>query len=371
MKRRDFLKLSAAAVSLGASSLLTDCKRGGDDPVPLPISAHVSAVRGHDLASMTLDALAALGGIETIVNPGETVFIKPNMVTLPFAPGGVNRFSNGECTKPEIIVATAEACLQAGAGKVTIGDGSQMPSYDWNYAVYLDGSTNLVQEVERLKTTYNADVSLACLEVDSPGWVDVPSETMGSISVYSPVANADRLITIPVAKTHCWAQLTLSLKNFVGVTPLERYGVMLSHGGWDRGTMLDHSSVRSIAQVYLDIVAGVKPDLAIVDFSIGVEGDGPSVGQNWGRTVDLRSRLGSWLVLASTDLVAADATAARIMDHNADYIRQLRMAHTRGLGTLAEEAIEIIGDSLDNLRVEWAHARLRNQNQMHGECLPR
>jgi uncharacterized protein (DUF362 family) len=370
MKRRDFLKLSAGAVGLGASSLLTNCKRkGGDSSIPLPISAHVAAVRGNNLAHMTMDALMALGGIETIVNQGETVFIKPNMVTLPFAAGGINRFTNGECTKPEIIVAAAEACLQAGAGKIIIGDGSHMPTYDWSYATYIDGSTNLVQEVERLNSAYNAEVSLACLETASPGWVEVPSSTMGSIAVYGLVANADKIISIPVVKTHSWAQLTLSLKNFIGITPLERYAVFLPGGYWDRGQGLDHSSTRTIARVYLDIVAGIQPDLAIIDFSIGVEGDGPSVGQGWGRTVDMRNRLGSWLVLASTDLVASDATAARIMDHNVENISQLTMAHNKGLGTIAEEAIEIIGDTLENLLVNWAPARLRNNSHMHGECL--
>ena len=54
------------------------------------------------------------------------------------------------------------------------------------------------------------------------------------------------------------------------------------------------------------------PDLAIIDFSIGVEGDGPTVGGENGRTVDLKKRLGSWLLLASTDLVAAcQAQASR------------------------------------------------------------
>ena len=114
-----------------------------------------------------------------------------------------------------------------------------------------------------------------------------------------------------MAKTHSWAQLSLSLKNFIGVTPLERYGDV-ANGVFDRGVLFDHSSPQAIAAIYLDIVRGVQPDLTIVDFSIGVEGNGPNLGHGW-RTVNMRDRLGSWLLLASTDLVAADATACRIM----------------------------------------------------------
>ena len=105
----------------------------------------------------------------------------------------------------------------------------------------------------------------------------------------------------------------------------------------------------------------MKPDLAVVDFSIGVEGDGPSVGTNNGSTVDMRERLGSFLVLASTDIVAADATAARIMDHNVYDVTQLRMASEMRLGEINESLIEIVGERLRDLQVEWEHATLRNQ----------
>lgn len=364
MKRRDFLKVSAGAVALGASTVLPNCKREEDNHIPLPVSAWVAAVRGFNLQEMTRQALTALGGIETVINPGDSVFIKPNMVTLPFATSSRNVFVVGECTKPEIIVATAEACLQAGASQVTIGDGSQLPVFDWSYATYMDGSTNLVQEVERLNTAYNGDVSLACLESASPDWIEIPSRSMGTIAVSSLVVNADKVITIPVAKTHTSAQLTLSLKNFIGVTSIERYGVFMPGGYWDRGQGLDHSSTHAIAGIYLDIVDEIKPDLAIVDFSIGVEGDGPGAGRGAGRTVDMRYRLGSWLVLASTDIVAADATAARIMDHDVDRVTQLTLAYNRGMGTIHEEAIELIGERLDDLKVRWSHARLRNNFNM-------
>jgi uncharacterized protein (DUF362 family) len=310
---------------------------------------------------MTRDVLEGVGGIGRVVHEGESVFIKPNMVTLPWA-GQSNRFIAGECTKPEIIVAVAEECLRAGAAEVVIGDGSQMPTFDWSLATTLDGSTNLVREAARLSSIYEGQVRVASLEADSPGWVELPSRTyLGTIAVSSLVARADRVISIPVAKTHSWAQLTLSLKNFVGVTSLERYGTWIEDGGyWDRGGVLDHSSARSIAEIYLDVVNGVKPDLAIIDFSYGVEGDGPGAGQGSGRTVDLRQRLGSWLLLASTDLVAADATAARIMSHDAPAMIQLQMAYEMGLGELREDRIQVVGERLDDMRVEWQPARLKN-----------
>jgi uncharacterized protein (DUF362 family) len=354
--RRDFVHLSACAA---ASALVPGCSKTPTGPVEP--TAQVAAVRGTDLYAMTRDVMDSLGGVDAVVHQGETVFIKPNMVTLPWAENS-NRFALGECTKPEIVVAVAEQCLQAGASEVIIGDGSHAPVLNWEHAITLDGSANLAGEAARLSFEYGRTVRVASLEVDSPEWVEVPSNTyLGTIAVSSLVAHADRVISIPVAKTHSWAQLTLALKNFIGITPLERYGD-LPNGVADRGIVLDHSSPRAIAAIYLDIVQGVKPDLAIIDFSIGVEGDGPNLSHG-GRTVDLRDRQGSWFLLASTDLVAADATAARIMSHDPTWISQLVMGYERGMGEIREDRIELLGENLDDLRVPWSSAELQNQMQ--------
>jgi uncharacterized protein (DUF362 family) len=308
---------------------------------------------------MTRQVLDDLGGAGSVVSPGESVFIKPNMVTLPWAQAG-NVFAAGECTKPEILVAVAEACLQAGAREVIIGDGSHAPELPWASAVFLDRSTNLAAETVRLQAEYGRPVRVASLETDSPEWVEVPSTTyLGPISVSSLVAEADRVISVPVAKTHSWAQLTLSLKNFVGIAPLWRYGD-LANNIPDRGVVFDHGSPAAIAAIYLDIARGVQPDLALVDFSLGVEGNGPNLSHG-GRTVNVRSRLGSYLILASTDLVAADTIAAWIMSHDPADVVQLGMAHTMGLGETRMERIEVVGPPLRDLRVPWEPAQLRNR----------
>jgi uncharacterized protein (DUF362 family) len=365
IERREFLKLGAGtAVALGAPTILAGCGSKKSILEPSGINASVAAVRGNDLSSLTRNVLEALGGIGKVVNEGETVFIKPNFVTFPWAEYN-DCFANGECTKPEIIIAVTEECLRAGAAEVIIGDGSHLPTFDWRYAAALDGSTDLVREAARLSSAYSGKVTLACLEDDSPAWDEVPSRTyLGKIAVSSLVTRADRVISIPVAKTHSWAQLTLSLKNFVGVTSLERYAEWVNDSYWDRGRVFDHSSPEAIGQIYLDIVDAVRPDLAIIDFSVGVEGDGPTLSAG-GRTVDMKNRLGSWLLLASTDIMAADATAARIMSHNVADMKQLGMGYQMGLGEIREESIDIVGEKLDDLRVQWSPANLRNQQLLH------
>lgn len=359
IKRRDFLKKSVGTtISLATPWYLSNCQDTKTNLKPPPDEkSKVAAIPGDNLDFMTRDAIDALGGMQKIVSKGDTVFIKPNFVTFPWAQYN-NCFHIGECTKPEIIIAVAEECLKAGAAEVIIGDGSHLPTFEWQYAITLDGSTNLVEEATRLTSEYDGKVTLACLENDSPGWIEVPSKTsLNKIAISSLVANADKVISIPVAKTHSWAQLTLALKNFIGITPLSRYAQLIDNTWWNRGTF-DHRSPQAIAQVYLDIVESIKPDLSIIDFSIGLEGDGPTIDLG-GNTVNMKERLGSWAIIASTDIMAADATAARMMSHDAGKIKQLTMGFDMGLGEIREQYIEILGEKLDSLRVPWKAARLK------------
>jgi uncharacterized protein (DUF362 family) len=375
LTRREALRLgTGAALGLGASPLLGGCGVEGSDPAQAPPAtlsptvcdgtvaeplARVAAARGTDLYAMTLEVLDRLGGIQTVVGDGESVFIKPNMVTLPWATPSSSPFAGGECTKVEILVAVAEQCLRVGASQVVIGDGSQRPRFDWSLATTLDGSTHLAREADRLSREYGREVRLACLDVDSPRWVDVPTGiSLGTVAVSSLVLDADRVISVPVAKTHAWAHLTLALKNFIGITPLERYGWQ-SQGNNDRVFLHENDmGPENFGRLYIDLARAAAPDLAIIDFSIGMEGDGPTSG-NGGIPVDMRSRLGSWLLLASTDAVAADATAARIMSHEAAYVGEiLPMARAAGMGAICEGSIELVGAQLEDLRVAWQPANV-------------
>lgn len=65
------------------------------------------------------------------------------------------------------------------------------------------------------------------------------------------------------------------------------------------------------------------------------------------------------IIIASTDIMAADATAARMMGHDTKKVKQLAMGFEMGLGEIREQSIEILGEKLDDLRVEWKPAQVR------------
>ncbi len=351
LTRRELIKFGASAAMGGAVHLNPGCESFTPPLTPTDKTARVAAIRGTDLYAMTRDALAAFGGAEAIVNPGETVFIKPNYGAVDMI--DLDTIATGSCTKPEIVVAVAEACLKAGAAKIIIGDGAQVPVFSWESLKTLDGSTDLAAEAARLNATYPGGVVLACLNSDTPEWDAVPSPNtgLGEIKVSSFVSRADRIISIPVLKTHMMTQITASMKNFVGVAPTREYG----YGTPSRIKL--HNAKGGIERCFLDIVDGLKPDFTVIDGSICGEGNGPDIVPGIiGATVDMRDRLGDWLVLASNDLVAADATAARIMSHSAEDIRHIVDAYNRGMGQMKEDRIELVGATLEELRVPWQPA---------------
>jgi len=96
----------------------------------------------------------------------------------------------------------------------------------------------------------------------------------------------------------------------------------------------------------------VAPHLAVIDGFVGMEGNGP-VG---GDMVNLR------LAVASTDFVAADAVAARIMGFDVNQIGYLYYCGLKGLGTGNLEQMEIVGAKLEEcVRKFKPHSAYRSQ----------
>lgn len=356
--RRDILRHGiGGGLALVGGKMLSGC--GAPPPyIALPTdqaymdSATVASVRGLDLYEMTRQVIQAAGGMESVVQPGQTVFIKPNFGGVGFSHN--NPCMSGECTKVEIVSTVAEECLKAGAAAVTIGEGGQVRSFSWDLATTLDGSTTMANEAKRLADTYARPVTLACLTTDSPGWDWVPSPhtNLGRIKVSNLVTRADRVISIGVIKTHRWTQTTGALKNFVGVTSTDDYGL----GTPDRVVL--HQADGGVVQCFLDIAATVNPDLSIMDGSICCEGNGPHVLPGWwGTTIDVKDRLGDWFLLAGRDPVAVDATATRIIGIEAETVDYLKRANEQGLGQVHEEQIQIQGPSIQDLAVEFQPAQ--------------
>ncbi len=367
LTRRDLIRLGTGlCVTLGTSRMLVGCGNGGEGGAcdGCRPAATVHTVLGDtlsDLYQMGRQAAQSLGINAGFDLSGRSVFIKPNLIRLgvgiPFAP------ESGDCTKGEILVAVAQQCLEAGARKVVIGDGGQAIDWDWSSLTFFEGSTvfgktNLREAVDWLRTEHPLqEIELACLnKLDQ--WERIPSCSENEIMQEGlPIGRsffeADHVISVPVLKTHFIADVTLSMKNFVGVTSalppfgnsVLRLGV---HQAYEDAISAGFEKA-GIEACFLDVLkwrkeAG-KQDFAIIDGSIGVEENGPATFVGMGKTIDIKQRspAGKYFLLASNDLAAADATAARIMNHDVDEMKQLLMARKLGLGEIHN--IRVVGDA--------------------------
>jgi len=247
---------------------------------------------------------------------GKTVLLKPNFVG--FDPLGMTN------THPAVVSAARETFLRLGASQVLVGEGPA-----------LDRDTQAVLESIRLRE-YLGPLSriFVDLNVDDVELVRLRTHASRLSELYLPktVRGIDFLVSLAKMKTHHWAGVTLSLKNMFGVVPGSCYG-------WPKNAL--HWA--GIDRAILDINAAVRPDFAIVDGIIGMEGNGPIQGV---------SKASGVLVLGD-DPVAVDATCVRIMGFLPEKIDYIARAATL-LGHMQIGQIQQIGESISNTRTPFA-----------------
>jgi len=247
---------------------------------------------------------------------GKTVLLKPNLVGLD--PIGMMN------THPAVITAARESFLRLGAAEVMVGDGPAM-----------DRDTQAVLESIRLRE-FAGPLSRFFVDLNTDDVERVLLKTRASRlrELYFPktVRGVDFLVSMPKVKTHHWAGVTLSLKNMFGVIPGGCYG-------WPKNIL--HWA--GIDRAILDINAAVRPDFAIVDGIIGMEGNGPIQGV---------SKAAGVLILGD-DPVAVDSTSARIMGLAPEKINHIAHAATL-LGHIDAQKIRQLGESIVSTRTPFA-----------------
>jgi uncharacterized protein (DUF362 family) len=134
--------------------------------------------------------------------------------------------------------------------------------------------------------------------------------------IYQEILDADVLIDVPIAKHHNGARLSLGAKNLIGVVS--------NPGGL-------HASLH---QRIADLTSLVRPHLTVVDAVRTLMRHGPTGGNL--DDVQIRNT-----VIASHDLVAADAYATYFFDLRPEEVGYVRLCAEMGLGTMELEGLEI------------------------------
>jgi uncharacterized protein (DUF362 family) len=291
MERRGFLKL------LGLATIFHQWFMNELVAADFPV---VAVAEGKDHVRTTRNAIAALGGIGRFVRPGQTVVVKPNMGWDRSAEQGAN-------THPLVVKTIVEECLKAGAKKVKVFDRT---CNDERRCYVNSGIEPALKGMKNVEVKY--------LENERYKKVTLNGKVLKEWELYGEALAADVYINVPVAKHHGLSKLTLGLKNVMGIM------------GGNRGSI--H---KNLDQALADINAVFKPHLTIIDATRILTAHGPQGG-------DLKDVKIMNKVIASVDVVAADAYATTLFGMKPEAIAVTVAAAKRGIGQMDLKKVKIV-----------------------------
>lgn len=237
---------------------------------------------GADPGRLVKAAVEGLGGMARFIKPGDRVTIKPNV-------GWDRDPRHAANTNPEIIAATVEMCLRAGASRVIVTDASCndprrcFTRSGIGRAAQVAGATVLLPDKHRFQR------------------LPIGGKVLDDWPVYRPFLNADKVINVAPVKHHTLSGTTVAMKNW--------YGLL---GG--RRNLLH----QDIHQSIFDLAHFMRPTLTILDAFRVLLRNGPQGGSY--RDAEERG-----LVAATTDLVAGDAWGAGLLDRDPLDIGYIKM----------------------------------------------
>jgi uncharacterized protein (DUF362 family)/NAD-dependent dihydropyrimidine dehydrogenase PreA subunit len=239
--------------------------------------------------------LEPLGGMERFIEKGDRVLLKVNLLSAREPERAVT-------THPEFVRAVAMAVRNVG-GRPYIGDspGGTFSQRTLSKAYKQSGLEQLAHEEN---IPLNHDTGFRKL--------DIPKARRLKRAPFCTYAlDADKVIALPKLKTHSFQYMTLACKIMFGTVP--GLTKAMYHAQFPRRG--------SFADMLLDLLMVVRPQLLIMDGILGMQGEGPGSGDP--------VTLG--LVLASTDPVAMDISVCRIIGIEPVGIPVLKRAKIRHL----------------------------------------
>lgn len=308
MDRRDFLRTVAIA---GVAATVKF--EGAMDVMAQTVKQTEAGSAGYDLVAvmggepdeMFRQAIAQMGGMKKFVKPGSKVVVKPNIGwdKTPELAGNTN---------PKLVTEIIKQCFAAGAKEVTVFDHT---CDDWQKC-YKNSGIEAAAKAAGAKVL-PADQESYYREISLPR-----GKNLKKAKVHNAIMDCDVWINVPVLKNHGGAQLTISMKNHMGIV-------------WDRGFFHQHDLQQCIA----DICTMSKPAvLNVVDAYRIMKTNGP------------RGRSASDVVLAkglfmSQDIVAVDTAAAKffnqVREMPLDKVGHLSKAQELKVGTMDIDKLKV------------------------------
>lgn len=302
MKRREFLNKSIQAAIIGGAAMsLGNYSRIFPYSLISPVDNYtLAAIKGGEPDVMFDEAIKALGGMKKFVKKGQTVVVKPN-IGWDVSP---DRAGN---TNPLLVNRIIKHCFEAGAKDVYVFDHT---CDNWNRCYSNSGIERSVKDaggkiVSGANESYYQNVTVK------------QGKKLKNAKVHELILSSDVFINVPILKHHSSAELTIGMKNLMGVV-------------WDRGYW--HSN--NLNQCISDFASFRKPDLTVVDAYYVMKKNGPR-GVSKDDVITLKSQI------VSTDIVAADAAAAKLFGADPSKIDYIKFASEMNVGVMDLDKISI------------------------------
>jgi uncharacterized protein (DUF362 family) len=312
--RRDVLLAGTAGLVLGIGALVVPRRYFR---MPQQSQAFVAKVADYqrDIVDAISRVILQLGFSPKNVK-GKRILLKPNLVETASEAPHIN-------THPLVLRGAIEAFLRLGAATVMVAEG---PGHRRDtLAVYEESGLATVLTEDHI--TFHDLNYITGYQLPNAG----RQSRMKTLTFPALFKEVDWVVSVAKMKTHHWAGVTLSMKNLFGVLPGIYYG-------WPKN-VLHHAGIENSI---LDINATLKPHFAIVDGIVGMEGDGPILGDP--------KRAG--VLVMGRNLAAVDATCCRIMGIDPYQVRYLERADN-WLGPISEKAIEQRGEAIASVRTNF------------------
>ena len=271
MERRNFIKTAALGGIVGTLGLQSGKVFAESNAPAQTLPYDLIAVMGGEPEVMYAKAIESLGGIKQFVKPGNRVIVKPNM--------GWDRAPEFAAnTNPKLITAIIKDCLAAGAKEVGVFDNT---CDEWRLCYKNSGLEDAVQAA--------GGKILFAHEEKYYREVNIPAaRRMKKAKIHEAILDYDAWINVPVLKNHGGANMTVAMKNYMGIV-------------WDRRFMHSNNLQQCIADLTL---ISQKPVLTIVDAYRIMTQNGPK-----GRSIaDVQTPKALFM---ATDFVATDTAAVK------------------------------------------------------------
>ena len=309
--RRQFLaragKTAVSVATAGSTAYLLYDRRGPtaqvetempvtlpDFSVPKQIGRTISVVKGPDRIKTVDKAIDLLGGIERFVKPGETVAIKPNVA---FASPPML----GATARPELVAEVVRLCYsRAKAKQVYVFDN---PINDPVSCFRLSG-------IGKAARSAGAEIILPKEHRFRHTTLKAGTLIKNWPVFFEPLAKADKLIGIAPVKDHHRSGASMSMKNWYGLLGGRRN--------------IFHQDINTIIA---ELAMMVKPTLIILDGTEVMMTNGPTGGS----VSDLKV---ANTLIASCDMVAADAYGCTLLELKVSDLPYLAKAEKAGAGTV-------------------------------------